>query len=66
MVTINWIISATKILVIPTILAMMWYFQNWSAGALLYLGLHGTYSLLWLFKQRMFADKRFAQPTRYR
>jgi hypothetical protein len=40
----------------------MWYFHNWSAAAFLYLGLHGTYTLLWLIKQSVFADKRFAQP----
>jgi protein-S-isoprenylcysteine O-methyltransferase Ste14 len=62
MVTVNRIINATKILVIPIILAMMWYFHNWSAVAFLYLGLHGTYSLLWLIKHSVFPDKRFAQP----
>src|ERR1700730_6300369 len=41
---------------------MMWYFHNWSAAAFLYLRLHGTYTLLWLIKQSVFADKRFAQP----
>ena len=62
MVTVNWIINAHKILVAPIVLAMMWYFHNWSAAAFLYLGLHGAYTLLWLIKQSMFADKRFAQP----
>ena len=41
---------------------MMWYFHNWSAAAFLYLGLHDTYTLLWLIKQSVFADKRLAQP----
>ena len=62
MVTVNWIINAHKILVAPIILAMMWYFHNWSTAAFLYLGLHGTYSMLWLIKQSVFADKQFAQP----
>lgn len=62
MVTVNWIINAHKILVAPIVLAMMLYFHNWSAAAFLYLGLHGTYTLLWLIKQSLFADKRFAQP----
>ena len=61
MVTVNWLINAHKILVTPIVLAMMWYFHNWSAPAFLYLGLHGTYTLLWLVKQSVFADKRFAQ-----
>ena len=62
MVTVNWIINAHKILVTPIVLAMMWYFHNWSPAAFIYLGLHGTYTLLWLVKQSVFADKRFAQP----
>ena len=62
MVTVNWIINAHKILVTPIVLAMMWYFHNWSAAAFLYLGLYGTYTLLWLVKQSVFADKRFAHP----
>jgi len=62
MVTVNWIINAHKILVTPIVLALMWLFDNWSAAAFLYLGLHGTYTLLWLIKQAVFADKRFAQP----
>jgi protein-S-isoprenylcysteine O-methyltransferase Ste14 len=63
MVSINWIINAHKILVIPVVLALMWHFHNWSAAAFLYLGLHGTYSLLWLIEQSVFPDKRFAQPV---
>jgi hypothetical protein len=39
----------------------MWYFHNWSAAAFLYLGLHGTYTLLWLIKQNVYADKRFEE-----
>jgi hypothetical protein len=62
MVTINWIVNAHKILVTPIVLALMWHFHNWSAAAFLYLGLHGTYSLLWLIKQAVFPDTRFAQP----
>jgi protein-S-isoprenylcysteine O-methyltransferase Ste14 len=62
MVTVNWVINAHKILVTPIVLALMWYFHDWNAAAFLYLGLHGTYTLLWLVKQSVFADKRFAQP----
>ena len=46
MVTVNWIINAHKILVSPIVLALMWYYHDWSAAAFLYLGLHGTYTLL--------------------
>ena len=56
MVTVNSVINAHKILVTPIVLALMWYFHNWSGEAFVYLALHGTYSLLWLLKQIYFAD----------
>ncbi len=31
--------------------------------AAIYLSLHGTYSVLWLLKERMFPDKRFDEPV---
>ena len=54
-------INAHKILVPPLVLGMMWYFNNWSTEAFLYLSLHGTYSMLWLIKQRLYPDRRFEQ-----
>ena len=62
MVTVNWVINAHKMLVAPIVLAMMWWYHDWSSAAFLYLGLHGTYTLLWLIKQSVFPDKRFEQP----
>jgi hypothetical protein len=59
--TVNFIINAHKILVSPFVILLMWYYDNWSASAFLYLGLHGTYSLLWLLKQDLYPDKRFEQ-----
>jgi protein-S-isoprenylcysteine O-methyltransferase Ste14 len=52
-------INAHKILVIPVVLGLMWFYQNWSTEAFLYLALHGTYSLLWLAKDALYPDKRF-------
>ncbi|HME48057.1 DUF1295 domain-containing protein [Mycobacterium sp.] len=52
-------INAHKALVIPLVLAMMWAYHNWSVYAFIYLSLHGTYSLLWLTKQRLYPDRRF-------
>lgn len=59
--TVNFIINTHKILVVPVVLFLMWYYHNWSAAAFLYLGLHGTYSLLWILKQELYPDKRFEQ-----
>ena len=58
MVTVNSVINAHKILVPPTVLALMWYYHNWSPEAFVYLALHGTYSLLWLLKQIYYPDSR--------
>ncbi|HSB03098.1 MAG TPA: DUF1295 domain-containing protein [Anaerolineales bacterium] len=52
-------INAHKILVIPIVLGLMWYFDNWSVEAFVYLAMHGTYAVLWLIKHRLFGDKRF-------
>ena len=43
-------IDLHKALVIPVGLALMGYYQNWSTDAFVYLGMHGSYSLLWLIK----------------
>ena len=59
--TVNFIINTHKILVVPVVLFLMWYYDNYTASAFLYLGLHGTYSLLWLLKQELYPDKRFEQ-----
>ena len=59
--TVNAVINLHKILVSPIVLLLMWFYNNWSAPAFLYLGLHGTYTVLWLIKQQIFPDKRFDQ-----
>ena len=52
-------INTHKALVIPAVLSMMWFYQNWSAEAFVYLSMHGTYSVLWLIKQSLYPDRRF-------
>lgn len=54
-------INLHKILVIPVIIFLMWYFQNTSMTACIYLSMHGTYSILWLVKESTFPDQRFAK-----
>jgi steroid 5-alpha reductase family enzyme len=54
-------INLHKALVIPVIVAAMIVFANFSILMWLYLGLHGTYSILWLIKQRTYPDRRFAE-----
>lgn len=52
-------INAHKLLVIPVVLGLMWYYANWSTDAFIYLSIHGTYSLLWLVKGSAYPDRRF-------
>ena len=52
-------IDLHKALVIPVVLALMGYYHNGSTDAFVYLGMHGSYSLLWLIKQRTYRDMRF-------
>ncbi|HYC93683.1 MAG TPA: DUF1295 domain-containing protein [Thermoanaerobaculia bacterium] len=54
-------INTHKILVTPSVLAMMWAFDNWSVEAFLYLALHGTYTVLWLIKHLLYPDRSFAE-----
>src|SRR5579864_4602249 len=60
MKTIDYI-NAHKVLVIPVVLGLMWSYGNWSAEAFVYLGMHGTYSLLWLVKESTYPDRRFQE-----
>ena len=54
-------INAHKILVIPLVLFMMWYYNNWTTEAYVYLSIHGSYSVLWLIKHELFPDGRFEE-----
>jgi len=54
-------INAHKVLVIPVVVGLMAWYQNWSTEAFIYLALHGTYSLLWLTKHALFRDRRFEE-----
>lgn len=52
-------INIHKILVTPVVLGLMWFFNNWSTEAYIYLAIHGSYSILWLIKDALYPDKRF-------
>ncbi len=59
--TVGTWINLHKALVIPVVLALMAIYGNGSVEAFIYLSLHGTYSLLWLAKQTLYPDRRFAE-----
>ena len=50
LVKFNWIINTQKTGTIFVMFLLMYYYQNYSKGAWLYLSLHGTYGLLWFLK----------------
>ena len=41
------------------IIFLMYWYQNFSLGMYIYLGLHGSYGFAWLFKDYVFGDKTF-------
>jgi len=45
------------------IIYLMWYFDNFTTSAYLYLALHGSYGYFWLLKDFVFPDPNFARPV---
>ncbi|GAB4242967.1 MAG: hypothetical protein Kow0049_32370 [Stanieria sp.] len=43
------------------ILALMLVYDNFTLGAWVYLTLHGTYGILWLFKDRIYPDRQWEE-----
>jgi protein-S-isoprenylcysteine O-methyltransferase Ste14 len=51
-----WVINLQKGGTLPFVLALMWWYQDWSIAAWTYAGLHGSYGLIWLLKDRCLPD----------
>lgn len=45
------------------VLALMFYFNNFSTTAWVYLALHGSYGFLWLLKDQLFPDKQWEEAV---
>ncbi|NEP76642.1 MAG: DUF1295 domain-containing protein [Okeania sp. SIO2G5] len=54
-------INVHKGLTAPVVLAMMVVYDNFGVGPWIYLALHGTYGLLWLFKDQVFPDAKWEE-----
>ncbi len=54
-------INLHKGLTLFFILGLMTVYQNFSVTACVYLALHGTYGILWLFKDRIYPDKSWEE-----
>lgn len=44
---------------LPFVLILMYWFNNYSTEAWVYAGLHGSYGICWLIKDRYFPDRRW-------
>lgn len=49
-------IDIAKGITAPVLFALMAAYDTWTAAAWVYLGLHGTYGVLWVLKSRFFPD----------
>lgn len=58
-VPMRYFVNLFKGLTFVWILSLMWYFHNYSASMYLYLFLHGTYGIFWLFKDLTYPDESF-------
>lgn len=57
-------IDSHKCATLPAVLGMIALHGAWeNPTAWVYLGLHGTYGVLWALKSRFFGDKQWEQPT---
>jgi steroid 5-alpha reductase family enzyme len=54
-------INLHKALTFLVILGLMVAYQNFTAGVWVYLALHGTYGIMWLFKDRIYPDRQWEQ-----
>lgn len=54
-------INLHKALTLFVVLGLIVAYQNFTTGAWVYLALHGTYGILWLFKDRIYPDKQWEQ-----
>ena len=53
---LSWVINFQKAGTFIFVAALMWYYQNFSTAAFLYLALHGSYGFVWLIKDSCFPD----------
>ena len=58
-VKMRYLVNLNKAITIPLLLYFMRYYQNFSMGAMLYLALHGGYSLIWLIRAATIPDPAF-------
>lgn len=58
-----WVINFQKAGTFAFIGLLMWYYQNTSPAAWVYLALHGSYGLVWILKDRAFPDPNWERKV---
>ncbi|MCU0532426.1 MAG: DUF1295 domain-containing protein [Hydrococcus sp. Prado102] len=58
-------INLHKALTFLFVLGLMVAYQNFNTGAWVYLALHGTYGIMWLFKDRIYPDRQWEQDISF-
>ena len=59
MLRLAWVINAQKAGTVFFVGALMWLWGNFSPAAWVYLGLHGSYGIIWLIKDVAMPDPRW-------
>lgn len=47
------------------VFVLMWVYKNYNPGCWVYLGLHGTYGMVWLLKDLVFPDRNFQKGVNF-
>ena len=58
----NWVINFQKGMTVFWVLGLMFYFDNYSTQAWVYLALHGSYGFAWILKDMIFPDAKWQTP----
>ena len=56
---LNWVINFQKGMTLVWVLVLMWWFDNFSIQAWIYLILHGSYGIIWVIKDMVIPDRRW-------
>ena len=54
-----YVINLQKCGTLPFTLSLMWWYGNWSNGALCYCAVHSSYGLIWLLKHFLIPDPQW-------
>lgn len=58
-------INLSKGMTAPVVVGLMFYYDNFSTSAWVYLALHGSYGIMWLLKDRLFPDRQWEKDVSF-